>query len=335
MDMKHAVRLGLNSAIFGIFASLVACTTINFQEPVTSYSSAMSSASTVFKDYYSQQNELARKFYFTQLKYHNDKYIQVRDEAGRPTSLYFRYSPDGIRARQDAIGLITAYGNRLAVMAGADSPQRISDSSGQILESYRGLSAAFGSLTGDEAKYKVEYAEGTQELTSALTKMYAEKVQNDALMAAVKDGHGAVKKILLTLQADLKNMSATNQARIHTQLTDLAYIYNNDVDTRKEITKGSKSSKGSKGGVVPASEAFSEPQRLDVLNQAQSSAVLYEGSVINRPDDVVAAMLKANDDLYAYALNPKGDNALIALNSSIEALNAKIRPFLGYYAANK
>lgn len=333
MDIKHVARLSISSVLFGAIVSLVACTTINFKEPVTSYSSAMSTASAVFKDYYSQQNELARKFYFTQLKYHKENYIQVRDEAGRPTALYFRYSPEGIKARQDALGLITAFGNRLAIMAGADSPQRISDSSGRILENYRGLSAEFGSLTGDEAKYKVEYAEGTEALTSALTKMYAEKVQNDALMAAVKDGHAAVEKILLTLQADLKNMSATNQARVHTQLTDLAYIYNNDVDARREGQKGSKAAKGVKA--EPASEALTESQRLDVLNQAQSSAVLYEGSVVNRPDGIVGAMLKANDDLYAYAMNPKGDNALIALNSSLEGLNASIRPFFDYYATSK
>ncbi|MNP41370.1 hypothetical protein D3C76_1350680 [compost metagenome] len=56
---------------------------------------------------------------------------------------------------------------------------------------------------------------------------------------------------------------------------------------------------------------------------------------MNRPDDVVAAMLQANNDLYAYAINPKGDNALIALNSSLETFNARIKPFVDYYSANK
>lgn len=327
-------KIGLphsNHTILVLFFSLSACTTVNFKEPVTSYSSAMSESSSVFRDYYAQQNELARRFYFTQLKYHNDKYIQVRDESGRNSSLYFKYSPEGIKARRDTLSLISEYGNRLAVMAGADSPQRISDNSGNILSSYRGLAESFGHLTGDEAKYKVSYAEGTEKLTSALTKMYAEHVQNEALTAAIKDGHSAVEQLLLTLQSDLKDLSATNQARFHTQLTDLVGIYNEDVDARKngqsKVVKWSK--------VQASNQPLAEPQRLELLNQAQTSAGLYEGSVMNRPDDVVAAMLQANNDLYAYAMNPKSDNALTALNSSLETFNARIKPFVDYYAANK
>ncbi|MNF51643.1 hypothetical protein D3C84_329670 [compost metagenome] len=334
MDIKPIGTPYSKQIILGLIVTLSACTTVNFKEPITSYSSAMSESSSVFNDYYAQQNELARRSYFTQLKYHRERYIQVRDESGRHSSLYFKYSPEGIKARRDALSLISEYGNRLAVMAGADSPQRISDSSGNILSSYRGLSEAFGRLTGDEAKYKVSYAEGTEKLTSALTKMYAEHIQNEALMAAIKDGHAAVELILLTLQSDLKDLSATNQARFHTQLSDLVSIYNGDVDARKNgQDKPVKGSLGQNSQV--ASQTLAEPQRLELLNQTQTSAGLYEGSVMNRPDDVVAAMLQANNDLYAYAINPKGDNALIALNSSLETFNARIKPFVDYYSANK
>lgn len=144
MDIKPTGTLYSNKILLGLIITLSACTTVNFKESVTSYSSAMSESSSAYNDYYAQQNKLARKSYFTQLKYHRERYIQVGDEAGRHSFLYFKYSPEGIKARRDALSLISEYGNRLAVMAGADSPQRISDSSGNILSSYRGLSEAFG-----------------------------------------------------------------------------------------------------------------------------------------------------------------------------------------------
>ncbi|WP_408602211.1 hypothetical protein [Pseudomonas sp. PLMAX] len=279
----------------------------------------MSKSNAVLNEFYSQQNDLARKSYFTQLKYDKDMPLQLKDDKKRPTPLYFRYSPEGIKARHDAISLISVYGNRLLVLAGTDSPQRISDSAGSIVSRYQGLPAAFGGLSGDEAAAKKVYIENTQKLVSAVTKMYYEKQQSDALLSAINEGHSAVDAILKTLQADILSLSATHQARTNSQLSNLVYIYNEDVDARK----------------AKSSQTFSESQRLDLLNQAQNTAALYEGTVINQPDDVVAAMIQANDDLYAFAQNPKGENSLIALNAAIESFNAKIQPFVDYYLASK
>lgn len=317
MRANNRSRFRVLTACFII--SLAACTTINFQEPVSSYATAMSKSNAVLNEFYSQQNDLARKSYFTQLKYDSTMHLQLKDEKKRRTPLYFRYSPEGIKARHDAISLISAYGNRLLVLSGSDSPQRISDSSSSIVGRYAGLPGAFEGLSGDEAAAKKTYIENTQKLVSVVTKMYAEKLQSDALLAAINEGHSSVDAILKTLQADIINLSATHQARTNSQLENLVYVYNNDVDARQSKAK----------------QTLTEPQRLDLLNQAQNTASLYEGTVINQPDDVVSAMIQANNDLYAFAQNPKGENSLIALNAAIESFNTKIQPFVDYYLASK
>ena len=310
---------------------LSSCTTISFKEPITSYTSAMSASSAVISDYYTQQNELSRKFYFTQLKYHKDRRVELVDEGGAPTAAYLRYSPEGIKARRDALDLISAYGNQLAILAGADYPERISASSVGIMNGYRDLSESFGKLKGQEAKYKVQYAEGSQDLVAAVTKMYAEHERDKALNTAIVEGYPAANKILVTLQSDLQTFSKMNQFRQSTQFSDLAKIYNDDILVRTAVSVKA----GSKGSSQPAPTPYSESQRIEILNQVQSTAALYEGAVVNRPDDVVAAMIKANDDLYAYAKNPKSENSLVALNASLETFNARIKPFVEFYAKQR
>ena len=311
-----------------------ACTTINFKEPVTSYTTAMSESAAVFTDYYIQQNEMARTFYFMQIRYHADKHIQLTDESGMHTALYFKYSPEGIKARTDAIRLIGAYGNKLAVMAGADSPQRISDSSGGILASVSGLESSFAALSGSEATYKSAFAKGSGELVSAVAKMYAEKLQQDALKEAIDTGHSAVNLLLITLQKDLKDFSTKNQKMYNTQLADLVFIYNLDVDARS-LSMHSGQPLRNRDTKKPQVTILTESQRLALMTQAQSSAALYEGSVANRPDEVIAAMIKANNDLYAFSQNPREKNSLVALNSSLETFNARIRPFVEFYTLNR
>ncbi|PYY80208.1 hypothetical protein DNK59_25310 [Pseudomonas sp. TKO26] len=293
----------------------------------------MSQSATVFTDYYTQQNELARRFYFTQIKYHKEKHIEFANQNGVKTPLYFRYSPEGIKARLDAIRLIGAFGNKLAVMAGADSPQRISDTSAGILASVSGLDQEFRKLTGVEALHKDEFAQGSSQLVSAITKMYAEKIQQDALKAAIQNGHAAVETILVALQADLKDLSFKNQGMFSTQLSDLAYLYNQGVDARIAAQESKTPMKGP--AAAQTSPQFTDTQLLDILGQAQATAALYEGSVSQRPDEVIAAMRKANDDLYEFSMHPKGDNALVALNASLESFNARIKPFVDYYVANR
>lgn len=334
MDLTMKTRLikfSRLSVMIGSALYLISCTNINFKEPVTTYASAMSASTTVVTDYYDSQNELARRFYFTQLKYDRTRNVQTVDESGAKTPVYLRYSAEGIKARRDALGLISAYGNKLAVLAGADFPDRISNSSVAIMTGYENLSQAFSELKGKEATYKAEFSKETKNLVAATTKMYEERERNKALTAAIVEGYPASNKILATFQKDMNLFADMDRARQSTQFSQLACVYNEDVKVKagQKLAKGELSCNGS--DTLPA--PLSEPQRLELLSQVQSTAVLYEKSVINRPDDVVAAMIQANDALYAYASNPEGDNSLIALNAALETFNARIKPFVDYYVS--
>lgn len=333
ITMTTLFKLSRLCGVIGATFYLISCTNINFKEPVTTYASAMSASTTVITDYYDNQNELARRFYFTRLKYDKFGKVQTVEESGINTPVYLRYSAEGIKARRDALGLISAYGNKLAVLAGADFPDRISNSSVAILTGYENLSQAFSKLKGKEATYKSVFSEETKNLVAATTKMYEEHERNKALNAAIVNGYPASSRILVTLQKDMNLFADMDRGRQSTQFGYLACVYNEDVRVKAglPLEDGEKHCTVSKTDPAPLSES----QRLELLGQVQSTAALYEKSVINRPDDVVAAMIQANDALFAYASNPKGDNSLIALNSALETFNARIKPFIEYYASRQ
>lgn len=332
MNIKKEGLCGYKVVFLGAVAFISACTTVNFKEPVTSYSTAMSTSGTIFSKYYAGQNDILRKIYFTNLKYNKDTKIGEIDEQGFKTPLYFYYSPEAMRARLDTLKLVSAYGNKLAVLAGADSPQRISDNTASIISDSATVVTQLEALQGAGSSVNAQYLASAKTLTSALVKMYYENKQSDAVKQEIVSGHDAVNKIFELIRDDLNGFSNDLSSRYKNQLGHLVLYYNKDLNL-KASGGVVQTSKGSAKAAAPASTPtpLTDSQRIDLLNQIQTTASLYESSVMGRPDDVVTAMIQANDEIYKYAQDPSGGDSLVALNAALESFNYRLKPFVDFY----
>jgi hypothetical protein len=324
----YAVKLAASIAM----VTLTACTTVNFKEPVTSYTTAMSTSGTIFSKYYSNQNELNRSIYFIDLKYNKNMKVGEIDAEGERTPLDFYYSPESLKARLDTLNLISAYSNRLAILAGADSPQRISDNTSSIVNDSKAIVSQLKGLKSGDPTINSAYLDSATTLFTALEKMYLENQQSAAVKQEIEKGHPAVNRILLLIKNDLTGFSSSLISTYRNQLAHLALTYNKDIALRTGATPGGQKEPGKKPAAgAGASTPMTESQRIDLLNQIQVTARNYETAFLNKPDDVVTALIQANDAIYEFAKDPSGGNSLVELNSTLESLNSRLRPFVDFY----
>jgi hypothetical protein len=336
--MKTKIISELDTVIISlVLVTIASCTTVNFKEPVASYTKSVAESGQIFTKYYSLQNETQRKFYLFNFKYNKTLRMEAGDAGGYRTGLYFYYSPQTMKARLESLRLISAYGERLTVLAGDELPKQLSDKGAAIISDAGLIVAKLRNVSPEEAVQNANFLKNTETLGSALIKMYAEHRQSETLRVAIGTGHDAVKSMLLIIQDDLVMFSQQISAKYSNQLAHMVKLYNEQIQASipMESDQAIRVRAREEGRQVIPSSTLTEPQRVELLNQIQLTAGLYESSIMNRPDDVVSAMIKANDELYNYSLDPSGESSLEALNLALESFNSSVQPFVDFYVNNR
>jgi hypothetical protein len=112
----------------------------SFREPVARFQQGTAQVSTALGRYYTEMNRFERDVYLDERLYDPTLEVLATDASGQPTPLLGKlFSPESIQARMDAIALLGIYAERLAILAGAEHPDR-------VLEGAKPLGDTLGSL---------------------------------------------------------------------------------------------------------------------------------------------------------------------------------------------
>jgi hypothetical protein len=303
----------LRSFAFGFaFMGLVsACTNIDFKEPVSDFSVAMSKSAAILNDYYGGLNAKERKVYLTQAAYTDNMEIGKREADGTPTGLTYFYPPEWIKAKTDTINLLSVYGARLAALAGSTAPEQYSSGVKVLGNNINTLDAQVRAISKSPGQLK--FAADISTIFSVVAEMYADHKRDVAIRDAVTKGHDAVISALDFLQSDLPDIKSLETSGKQQSL-DLQISYYNKEFGEQKLQKGQKPQKASLS------------QKASVLKEIADSAQVLELTSSQDPSIVIDAIRDAMNAIVAYAKDPGGPDKLVRLNSAIETFNNRVGP---------
>lgn len=287
------------AAVF--LAVLSACVTVKVETPLASYRDAVAQASAAVGAYFSDVNAFERDLYFDELRTDPRREVLATDAEGKRTPLLGQtLSAESVRARLDSLALLSAYGARLAELAGADAPSKLPEEGRALGEAITNLETTFRSLR-DDAKAP-DYAGPIGFIAGVLGEMYVDSKRDEALRKAIRDGTPKVDRILDLLEADLTQVAGPiRQLGAQQMLAERMDEYN-----RNRLK-------------------WSREQRHDALDDIRAAARGYELALVARPASLIAAIRTANHSLVAAVEAGRSADSMARLRGAIDALSGRVR----------
>lgn len=190
---------------FGVCASLLviaACAPARWAKPIGDLKQSVDASVTVIGAYYDDLNSYERRIYFESVYLNPKEEILLTDRDGKPTPLAGRvFSAESIRARLDALRLVSAYARRLADLAGSDAPTKFASNADLLGASLTTLSQTFAGLQGDTSANA--YIAPVASLVGLIGQLVLEHRRDAAIMLAITDGDKPITTILDQLERDL------------------------------------------------------------------------------------------------------------------------------------
>lgn len=281
---------------------LSACVTADFKEPISDFTASMSTANAAVGSYFLALNDFERSIYLEEAL--KDPTIQVGVSTnGKPTGLIGTFSPESIKARMDALSLLTVYGERLAALAGADAPARFNAGSAVLGQNLSSLANTFNGLAGKGDSSAAAYTGPIATILGVFGEMVLDAKREAALVRAINEGAPAVDKILNQIELDLITVVTPLQATgaLANFQGTVAY-YNTNRTT------------------LPYSE------REVLLKKIGQQAQLYQDTVSLQPAEAIDSIRDAHAALVAYANSPRKPQDLTALVAALETFNNRLEP---------
>lgn len=298
------VRATSRSAVLALATLLLSgCVTANFKEPVGDFTSSMTTANSAIGSYFTSMNDLERQLYLRRALRDPTMRIGTTDETGRPTGLLPVFSAESIKARTDAVALLTKYGERLAALAGADAPNRFSAGAGVLGTNLGNLANTFSGLAAGRDTTASRYTGPIGTIVGIFGEMVLERQRDRALTRAVNEGAPAVNAILDQLQQDLDLVvQPLRTTGIAQELAGATLDYN-----RRRST-------------------MSFADRREALSEIDTLAASYQAAITADPGEAVDGIRDAHAALVRYANSPRDPQDLASLVSAIETFNNRLVP---------
>jgi hypothetical protein len=288
--------------LIALFFLASSCTNIDFKEPVSDFGAAMSTSAAILNNYYASLNAAERKVYLTRVKYSTtNERVQEIDKTGQRTGLVYQYSPEWLKAKTDTINLLSAYGSKLAALAGSTAPQRFSSGATVLGSNLFTLDDQIRKISKTEAQKA--FANDVETIIGSVGEMYLDTQRDKAIMDAINNGYPAASKALDFLEKDLPIINALEVTGADDSLSAPMEYYN---------TK------------LAANPKASLAEKQAVLNEIQANATVYEGISSRNPQAVIVAIRDAINAIVEYANNPGGTDSLVRLNSSMATFNNRV-----------
>lgn len=282
------------------------CVNARFDKPIGSFQKSINESAGVIAKYYDDLNSYERRLYLESVVINPRQEILFIDQHGEATPLAGRtFSTKSIKARMDALSLISVYAKRLAELAGSDAPTKFSENTKVLGENLSKLSDTFISLTGSDATAS-SYVGPISTLVGLVGQIYLEQRRDAALTKAITDGDPVVRAILQLLESDLVN--AVDPLRKTGEKQLLAELVNNYNENRMRINQS---------------------ERRQAIDKINATAESYSKAIIFNPSGLVAAMTEAYQALVKYAKSPKNPSDFAELVSALETFAARVDTIAG------
>lgn len=306
--MRQVMHAGL---VVVSAAAIAGCVNVDFKEPVTSFASSMALSNATLLAYYSELNSLERELYLQRVAENPTMEVLEVDPEGHPTGLIAQFSPQSIKARTDAVALLSKYGERLAALAGADASTRFSTGTQTLGANLTTLDSTFRALgvssdagtTASKDATAANYAAPVATIIGLIGERYLDSQRDAALTRAVREGEPAVNAILDLLDRDFTTMIGPLQATGQEQaLTGMMVAYNH------------------------GRAQMDYDQRRAALDRINIAAARYENTIAHQPSSVIAGIRDAHTALVNYANSSREPEDLAALVAALETFNNRIKP---------
>jgi hypothetical protein len=262
----------------------------------------MSTANEAIATYFVQLNDFERHVYLQDAL--NDPTIEVGvSTAGKPTGLVGTFSPESIKARLDALSLLTVYGERLTALAGTDAPTRFSAGSKVLGENLGNLRGTFETLKtkGDPTADRYLGPIGT--IVGVVGEMVLERKRDAALTKAITEGEQPVIDVLNQIEKDLVFVATPLNDTGLLQALEANMNYYNANRTR-----------------------LTYAEREAVLAKMDSYAARYQATLTAQPAEAIDGIRDAHAALVEYARSSRTPKDLATLVSALETFNNRLEP---------
>jgi hypothetical protein len=286
--------------LIGLAASW-GCATAQWAKPIGDFQASVDASVTVIGAYYEDLNTFERRLYLESAALNPREEILFTDASGKPTPLAGRvFSAASIKARLDALALVSAYGRRLADLAGSEAPTKFASNADVLGATLTGLSDTFKGLTGSDSSAKA-YIGPVSSLVGLIGRVVLEHRRDAAIKLAVEEGDKPVTAILDQVELDLGTvvgpLVTTGEKLLLAELV-------NDYNTNR--------------ATLPADE---RRRRIDRIATASDT---YFKAVASNPVSLVAGLRDAHRALVAYASSPRQPSDLGEFAAALEVFAARV-----------
>src|SRR5216683_2388168 len=176
---------------------LTGCLNNRYITPVTSFQSSTTQTILVISDFYSSRNSYEAQLYLADRANDPTLRVETKDAAGRPTPLMqSTFSPDSIKARLDALALVSVYANRLYDLANTTAPADFETAATALGTNLSSLNTRFSTLAGKGDASANAYVGPIASVIGTIGKLYLNGKRDAMVKVGIEEGGPPVNAIL-------------------------------------------------------------------------------------------------------------------------------------------
>lgn len=277
------------------------CATAQWAKPIGDFQESIDGSVAVIGAYYEDLNGFERRIYLESAALNPSEEILFTGADGKPTPLAGRvFSAASIRARLDALRLVSVYGRRLADLAGSEAPTQFASNADVLGATLTGLSKTFQGLAGSDSTASA-YVGPVSSLVGLIGQVVLEKRRDAAITLAIKDGDKPVTAILDQVERDLG--AVVDPLRTTGEKLLLAELVN-DYNTKRST--------------------LSEDERRARIDRIAAASDAYFRALAANPAGLVAGVRDAHRAMVAYAASPRKPANLAEFAAALEVFANRV-----------
>lgn len=299
-------RLLALSLILLFFCS--ACDNSEFRKQIGEFQSAMNDSRAAVESYYLEMNEFEKDLYMLRLEVNPARQASVAFPFENGTNrrlivddrvLYVNgpFPPDSIQARLDALKLIGLYGNRLAELAGTDSPATFQSNMSALGVNIVTLGGTFNRLAmSGTDQTAAQYVGPISSLVGIVGRLFLERRRDQELVHAIREATPKITAITTQMKQDFENILIPQQRSGQKGTISVLVGFYNDERVKPSV---------------------SHKDRQAILAKITGVIRNYELFTASNPRDMVQSMEDANQALLAYANSGRKKNDFLQVVARI------------------
>jgi predicted nucleotide-binding protein (sugar kinase/HSP70/actin superfamily) len=282
----------VSSVLLIVIACCAACENAEFRKQIGDFQTAMNDSRSAVETYYQEMNQFEKDVYMIRREVDATKQFNVAYPFENGSNkrlivddrvLYVNgpFPTESIQARMDALRLIALYGNRLAELAGTDSPATFASNTAALGVNIVKLSGTFSKLAnGGMDRTAASYIGPVSTLVSIVGRLFLERKRDKELVAAIQEATPRITAVTTQLRDDFEEVLVPQQRSGQKGIISVLVGYYNDERVKPNI---------------PLKD------RQAILAKISGAIHTYELFTASNPKDMVQSMEDANQALLAYA----------------------------------